>query len=60
MTYNNAIENRDFKRIYKLNQLENPKTFWDDVRKITKRIVTDHALGRWQTLAEIRYEEIAK
>lgn len=60
MTYNNAIENRDFKRIYKLNQLENPKTFWEDVRKITKRIVTDHALGRWQTLAEIRYEEIAK
>lgn len=60
MTYNNAIENRDYKRIYKLNQLENPKTFWDDVRKITKRIVTDHALGRWQTLAEVRYEEIIR
>ena len=58
MTYNNAIENRDFKRINKLNKLTDPKTFWDDVRKITKRMTTDHALGRWQTLAEIRYEEI--
>ena len=58
MTYNNAIEQRDFKRIYRLNQLTNKQTFWGDVKKITKRITSDHALGRWQTLAEIRYEEI--
>lgn len=58
MTYNNAIEERDFKRIDKLNKLMDPKTFWDDVRKITKRITTDRAIHRWQTLAEIRYEEI--
>ena len=58
MTYNNAIEQRDFKRIYKLNQLTDKQTFWGDVKNITKRITTDHALNRWQTLAEIRYEEI--
>lgn len=58
MTYNNAIEERDFKRINRLNKLTNPKTFWGDVRKITKRITTDRAIRRWQTLAEIRYEEI--
>ena len=58
MTYNNAVEQRDFKRIYRLNQLTNKQTFWEDIRKITGRITSDHALGRWQTLAEIRYEEI--
>lgn len=60
MTYDNAIEQRDFKRIDKLNQLTNPKTFWGDVRKLTKKIESDHTINRWQTLAEIRYEEIKK
>lgn len=59
MTYNMAYEKRDFARIAKLNKLTDPKTFWDDVRRLTSNTHGDHALGRWQVLAEIRYEEIA-
>ena len=53
-----VMERRDYGRIDKLNRLENPETFWDDVRKYTKNIVSDHVIGRWQCLAEIRYEEL--
>lgn len=55
-----AIERRDVGRINKLNGLTDIKTFWDDVRKITKRLEGDHALNRWQALAEIRYDELKK
>lgn len=58
MLYNNAIERRDFKRIDKLNLLTDAKTYWDSVRKLTRKVSGDHAINRWQTLAEIRYEEI--
>lgn len=58
MTYKDAIETRDLKRIDKLNKLVDKNTFWKDVRKITRGIHYDHPLNRWQTLAEIRYEEI--
>jgi hypothetical protein len=53
-----ALEKRDISRINKLNKLTNLETFWDDVRKFTKRIMSDHAIGRWQCLAEIRYVEL--
>lgn len=53
-----AIERQDIGRIGKLNKLTEPKTFWADVRKLTRNTHSDHALGRWQVLAEIRYEEI--
>ena len=53
-----AYEKNDIARIEKLNTLTNPKTFWDDVRKFTKKVYSDHSISRWQGLAEIRYEEI--
>lgn len=61
MTYNEYVmEKRDIDRITKLNTLTNPKTFWVDIRKLTLNTHGDHALGRWQVLAGIRYEEINK
>lgn len=61
MTYNeHVMERRDIGRITKLNKLTNPDTFWGDVRKLTHNTYGDRALGRWQVLAEIRYEEIKK
>lgn len=61
MTYNEYImERRDIGRITKLNTLISANTFWADVKKLTKRLDSDHALGRWQMLAEIRYEELKK
>lgn len=61
MTYNEYVmERRDIGRITKLNTLTDPNTFWVDVKKITRNTHGDHALGRWQVLAEIRYEEISK
>lgn len=54
----NAIECHDISRINKLNKLKNKETFWDDVRKLTKRITSDHSIGRWQCLAEKRYKEL--
>ena len=48
----------DYKIIDKLLTLKNEKTFWDDVRKFTKRIYSDRNIGRWQALAELRYLQI--
>lgn len=58
MTYREAIVVKDLARIDKLNKLTDPKTFWDDVRKLTKKVTSDNAIHRWQLLAETRYEEI--
>ena len=59
MTYSeNAWEKRDYSRIDKLNTLKNPRTFWQDVRKMVRGCTSDHAIRRWQGLAEQRYEEI--
>lgn len=58
MTYYYASERMDFKRIDKLNTLTNIKTFWDDVRKFTKNISSDHSIHHWQSLAECRYNEL--
>ena len=58
MNYESAFEQRDLTRIDKLNALTNPDTFWDDVRKMVGRTMSDHALHRWQILAEKRYREI--
>lgn len=56
--YRNAIERNDISRIEKLNNLNESQTFWDDVRKLTKNVRSDHSLRRWEILAEIRLEEI--
>ena len=58
MNYNFAIEKHDYSRIDKLNKLTNKETFWDDVRRLTRYITSDHAIGRWQCLAENRYKEL--
>lgn len=61
MAYNEYVmERRDIGRIDKLNKLTDPKTFWGEVKKLTRNTYSDHALGRWQVLAEIRYEELTK
>ena len=60
--YSRAIENRDFAKIDKLYNIIEDKTttkenYWDRVRKITKRVYSDHSLSRWQCLAEY-YEKL--
>ena len=58
MTKREAIEKHDIGRIDKLNGLTNIETFWDDVRRYTRYIKSDHSIKRWQCLAEIRYKEL--
>ena len=58
MTYDRAIEKRDYAKIDKLNTLTNKETFWDDVRKFTKNVTSCHADSRWQCLAEYRWNEL--
>lgn len=60
MDYNRAIESRDISKINKLNTLTNKETFQDDVRKFTKNVTSDHSIGRWQCLAEYRYNELTQ
>ena len=60
MTYDFAMETRDYGKIDKLNKLEDPETFWDDVRRLTRQVKSDHGLRRWEILSEIRYREINK
>ena len=57
--YNCIIERRDVQKIEKLLTLTNPETFWDDVRKFTRNVTSDHAIRRWQCLAEIRFDELS-
>lgn len=58
MDYTRAIESRDYGKIDKLNDLHDPKTFWNDVRKLTKAVHSDHSIKRWQCLAECRFNEL--
>ena len=53
-----VMENADYAKIKKLRTLHNMETFWDDVRKFTARVYSDHSIGRWQILAEARYGEL--
>ena len=52
------IEYNDISRIKKLNALNNINTFWNDVRKFTRYITSDHSIRRWEILSEIRYAEL--
>lgn len=54
----NALYQSDISKIEKLNKLNNINTFWDDVRRLTKKIYSDFSISRWQCLAEMRYEEL--
>lgn len=53
-----VMERADYAKIEKLRTLHNIETFWDDVRKLTKRVTSCHSIGRWQILAEARYYEL--
>lgn len=55
-----VVEYNDISKVRRLNELKNPITFFDDVRKITKNTKSDHGIKRWQILSEIRYKEILK
>ena len=50
----------DIKIVEKLQKLTNLETFWDDVRKLTKRIYSDRYISRWQIYAEIRFNILTK
>lgn len=52
------MEKADISKVKKLNTLHNIDTFWNDVRKFTSRVYSDHSIGRWQLLAEVRYGEL--
>lgn len=56
--YDYAIENADFAKIEKLLELTNFDSYWDDVRKLTSKVTSDHAIKRWEKLAEIRYRDV--
>lgn len=56
--YDCIMENRDVSKVEKLLSLKNPDTFWDDVRRFTRNITSDHAIRRWECLSEIRFDEL--
>lgn len=58
--YSYVMESRDYAKIDKLLTLSNPATFWDDVRRFTRNVTSDHSIHRWQVLAEARFREIEK
>ena len=60
-----ASEKSDYKRIDKIiNAFESGKitkeNYWDIIRKFTKGIATDHAINRWQIIAEVSYKHLFK
>jgi hypothetical protein len=58
MNYNIVDTKYECHVIDKLNTLNNPVTFFQDVRRFTRQITTDHYINIWQRLSEIRYNEI--
>lgn len=53
-----AITKYESHVIDKLNTLTNPATFFQDVRRFTRQITTDHNIKTWERFSEIRYNEI--
>lgn len=58
MTYEYAIEKRDISKIDKLNKIYNLENYWNEVRKLTNNITSDHSIKRWQCLADVRFKEL--
>ena len=55
--YDPAMEKRDFVRIEKIyaileDETTNKNNYYDRIRKLTKRVTSDHSIGRWQCLSE--------
>ena len=53
-----VMEVRDYSKIEKLRSLHNIDTFWEDVKRLTKNVRSDHSLRRWCILSEARYGEL--
>ena len=47
-------EKHDFGRVKKLLTIKSLDNYWDEVRKLTKNVTSDHSLGYWRCLAEKR------
>lgn len=58
MTYDYAMERHDIARIDKLNNITELRTYWKSVRKLTYSVKSDHAIKRWQCLADARFDEL--
>lgn len=58
MDYRFADTITECKRIDKLNALKNPVTFWDNVRKLTKNVHSDHVMHSWESLSDQRFDEL--
>lgn len=58
LDYRYAGTYSDRSRIDKLNNLNDPNTFWDEVSKFTKNLVSLSAINSWNHLAKIRYGEL--
>lgn len=56
--YNYCVYTSDYRIIEKLLTLNNTETFYNDVRKFTKKVYSDRSIGRWQALAELRYLQL--
>lgn len=55
---NCIMEKHDISRVRKLRTINSIDGFYDQVRKFTKNITSDHAIRRWEILSEIRYAEL--
>lgn len=53
-------ERTDITRIEQLERLTNKDTYWEDVTRLCRKVTGKHALERWKTLSEQRYEELCK
>lgn len=58
--YDAIFEAKDYGRVEKLLKLNNPATFWDDVRRLVRNVKSDHAINRWEHLAGLRYKELTE
>lgn len=58
--YKYAYNKTEAKIIEKLNMLNNPETFFNDVRRFTKNIHTNRLINIWECFSEIRYNEITE
>lgn len=59
--YGMAIEKRDFNKMDKIiNGIEKgeikKENFYEEIRKLTKNVYSDHSIGRWQCISEYVYK----
>lgn len=59
--YRYAWETADYKKIDKIiNGIDkfriNKSNIYDEVKKFTKNVTSDHSIGRWQSIADWFYE----